>query len=38
MERRTFIGVITVSLLAVPLAGKAQQAGKWCSPPWGVTG
>ncbi len=28
MERRTFIGVITVSLLAAPLAGEAQQPGK----------
>jgi hypothetical protein len=39
MKRRTFIGVIAGGLLAAPLAtGDAQQAGKWCSPPWGVTG
>jgi putative ABC transport system substrate-binding protein len=28
MERRTFLGVIAGGLLAAPLAGEAQQAGK----------
>jgi hypothetical protein len=28
---------LTLAVLAAPLA-DAQQAGKWRSPPWGVTG
>src|SRR5206468_4202515 len=28
MNRRTFVGTLTIGLLAAPLAGEAQQAGK----------